>query len=159
MKSIEQWIEKYSLEGVGWFHMEHLELINASRGSNCKHQAWEGGYRDHLEQCMEIAEKICDFCPEISLQSVFIVIYFHDIEKIWKYTIGLPENFDKNYWYNCILPDKYNINFTAEELNALKYIHGEGNDYSKVRIMNELAAVCHSADVISARVFYGKKKI
>ena len=51
-----------------------------------------------------------------------------------------------------------NLDFTPEEWIALKYIHGEGDDYSgKERKMNRVGAICHAADVLSARVLFDVK--
>ena len=42
---------------------------------------------------------------------------------------------------------------------ALKYIHGEGDDYQKdKRVMTPLCAFCHCCDVISARIFFDYPK-
>lgn len=56
--------------------------------------------------------------------------------------------------------DTWKIKLTEEELLAIKYIHGEGNDYCKTkRVMNKLSAFCHACDVFSARVTFDKNKI
>ena len=40
----------------------------------------------------------------------------------------------------------------------LKYVHGEGDDYRKDRrVMSPLAALCHMADVGSARILFDVK--
>jgi len=150
-------IDDERLPGVLRFHEEFRPLIEVSAGSAKKHQAWPGGYKDHIHQCFRLAFSLYErFKPHwnFSLGSALLVLYFHDLEKIWKYTVGLPENFDKSFWYNDVLPNKYGIVFSSEELNALKYVHGEGDDYSDERVMNELATLCHCADTLSARVFY-----
>lgn len=147
------------------FFNDHIELITKAKGSNKNHQAWEGGYLEHIEQCFLIAFDMYESLEWIaadgsatlpfSLTSVFKVVFFHDIEKIWKYSVGLPIDFDKNEWYNTILPVRYDLKFTSEELNALKYIHGENENYDgNNRVMNELAAFCHAVDTISARIFH-----
>jgi len=39
-------------------------------------------------------------------------------------------------------------------LNALKYVHGEGNDYNpEVNVQGPLAAFVHCCDTFSARVW------
>jgi hypothetical protein len=147
--------------GLQKFHAEFLPLIEASAGSAKKHQAWPGGYKDHILACLHIAWGIyMRHRPHwnFSFGSVVLVLYFHDLEKIWKYSIGLPENFDKADWYNNVLPNKYGVAFNSDELNALKYVHGEGEDYSEERVMNELAALCHAADVLSARAFHSLRE-
>ncbi|RDJ35149.1 MAG: hypothetical protein DWQ19_09955 [Crenarchaeota archaeon] len=176
MNSIEShlnsWFDKPSVfqtqqRRVQKFHESHLELINDARGSNTKHHSWTGGYRDHIEQCLDLAFSLVEqynfgFYPK----SVFLVLYFHDIEKIFKYSV-LPRNQeeaklaieDKDKYYNQFLPQKYKIAFTSEEKNALKYIHGEGDDYGSEKIMNSLAGLCHACDTMSARCFFSARKI
>ncbi len=140
------------------FHEDHLLLILEAKGSNSNHQAWKGGYLDHIQECFNIADSIygalCKIRPlPFKLSECFIVLYFHDIEKIWKYTTN--EIIDKKLYYQTTLQKKYSIVFSEQELNALKYIHGENEDYSgKKRVMNELAAFCHSVDTISARIWH-----
>ena len=69
----------------------------------------------------------------------------------------IDQSIDKDRYYKVDLPEKYNINFSKQEQNALKYIHGENKDYPpNERIMNELAAFCHSVDTISARIWYNE---
>jgi hypothetical protein len=145
-------------EAIISFHNDHLSLMLEAQGSNFNHQAWKGGYLHHIEECFNIANAMYDALSKIRplpfrLSEAFIVLYFHDIEKIWKYTT--KEVIDKNHYYQATLPEKYNITFSDTELNALKYIHGENQDYTnKKRVMNELAAFCHVVDTISARIWH-----
>ena len=142
------------------YHKEHQQLIESAKASSNNHQIWEGGYIDHILQCLYLVEKLYKDLNKLNplpftQDSAMIVIYFHDIEKIFKYCKG--ENIDKNDYYNNILR-KRDIIFSAQELNALKYIHGEGDDYSgERRVMNELAAFCHVIDTISARIWHSHK--
>ena len=134
-----------------------------AKGSSHNHQAWEGGYPDHILQCLCLAEKMYRVLGEMSplpftLESACVVLYFHDIEKIWKYSTGLPVGFDKTKWYTVILPQRYAVDFTEDEINALQYIHGADSSYRKdQRVLGPLAAFCHVVDTISARVFHDKK--
>lgn len=151
------------ISGISQFYFQHKELIIISKGSGHNHQAYAGGYIEHMTQCLIIADKLYTQLSSLgklnfSLQSACIVLFFHDIEKIWKYTTGLSETFDKTKWYTDILCDDYEICFSSDEMNALKYIHGEGQDYkSNARVMNPLAAFCHMVDVTSARIFFDQK--
>lgn len=135
------------------FEDEHFDLMLQAKGSFYNHQTWEGGYYDHIKQCFEIATSLHNSLYKnlnLSLNSIFIVLFFHDIEKLWRDHV-----FDKNSFYTRVLPEVHGIKLTTEELNALQYIHGEGHDYSKdKRVMNELAGFCHACDVLSARCFY-----
>ncbi len=139
------------------YHNKHIHLIEKAKGSSHNHQAWEGGYKDHILQCFELVEKLYLMLNETCVlpftkDSAMIVMYFHDIEKIFKYVLG--QDINKATYYNNILAEE-GIIFSDQEINALKYIHGEGEDYSsKKRTMNELAAFCHAVDTISARILY-----
>ena len=86
------------------------------------------------------------------IDSAMIVLYFHDIEKMYKY--GANKDINKLEYFEKILLQS-GICFTKTEKNALHYVHGECLDYtSKKRTMNELAAFCHTVDTISARIWY-----
>lgn len=145
------------------FHKQFHNLFNKAKGSSHNHQAWKGGYADHLNDCTSIAFSMYSVFKykdqremPFDWESVFIVLYFHDIEKMWKYTVGLPEDWNKDLFLWNELPQRYGIKLTDQELDAIKYIHGEGSDYSGThRVMNELAAFCHAADVLSARLWHG----
>jgi hypothetical protein len=146
-------------EAILQFHADHFDLIERSRGSQTKHQAWEGGYVDHLGEIFRIAEANYSALNGIrplpfSLDAALIVLYFHDIEKIWKYTVGLSTDFDKDRYYDVTLKEVYGIAFTPEERNGLHYIHGESeSEYDPhVRKAGPLAAFCHAADILSARM-------
>lgn len=143
------------------FHDEYLDLIMNSKGSSANHQNWQGGYADHIAHCFIICENLYkSFITlgqiDFELSSAKIVLYFHDIEKIWKYTQNIT--IDKEEWYDKVLPSR-GIVFTSEERHALKYIHGEGDDYSsEKRVMSPLAAFCHIVDTASARIFHDQGK-
>ena len=148
-------------EAILSFHEEFRDRIYASKGSSHNHQNWEGGYADHIADACHIAQILHfhldqDFgSVPVSIDSAVIVLYFHDIEKIWKYTDGTL--IDKCEWYHELLPYR-GILFSLEELNALAYTHGEGDDYRKdARVMNELAALCHAADNLSARMWHSRR--
>jgi hypothetical protein len=144
-------------EAIIKYHNKNLCLINKARGSSHNHQVWEGGYSDHIAECLKIAHNIFQSLQVIrplqfSLDSAVIVLYFHDIEKMYKYASGVV--IDKDKYYNLTLPAQ-GISFNDEETNALTYIHGEGAYYSSERrTMNSLAAFCHVVDTISSRIWF-----
>ena len=144
------------------FHEEYLDLISSAKGSKSKHQDWPGGYQDHLTEMMSMGEQMYTLFSArrklpFTFDQVIVVSYFHDLEKVFKYTTG--KEIDKPDWYARILPER-GITFDSQEQNALKYIHGEGpNDYNPdTRVMNELAAFCHAIDNLSARMWYQRGK-
>jgi hypothetical protein len=154
--------------GLLQFHHYFYEGIVEAKGSSHNHQNWRSGYRDHILQCLDLADSMYlslrrqyPFINDLfALESAFVVLYLHDIEKIFKYGSGPTcvnphPNSTPDDWFRIHLPQDYGVRLQDNELNALKYIHGEGNDYQKFqRVMCELAGFCHSVDVLSARVFH-----
>ncbi len=137
-----------------------------SPGSFVKHQAWIGGYVDHLVETMNMAV-ILYRCVEngrsypFCLSDVILVLFLHDLEKPFKYvepkTVFHSEQ-EKRVFINELIK-KYKIILTEDQKNALMYIHGEGLDYSPhKRIQSPLAAFCHICDVFSARIWFDYPK-
>src|ERR1043165_5220140 len=90
-------------DGLLKFHQDHLDLIMTVPGSGGNHQAWFGGYHDHVVQCLDIANFMHSEMPfTFSWESIFLVLYFHDVEKLWR-----GKKVDKAKFYNKTLPDKY----------------------------------------------------
>lgn len=168
--------------GVLRFHDDHINEILSAKGSSGNHQAWIGGLHDHLLHCFVLAQDLYKLFHErigpgphkgqivngildsrpipFSLESAILVLYFHDIEKIFKYG-GLPERYpkrlidSKDAWYLGVLPITYGIVFDDQEYNALKYAHGEGDDHRKdQRVATPLAGFIHAIDYLSARVLW-----
>jgi hypothetical protein len=161
MKSVEDYFELVypdRRKELIQYHNSFLKEFNEAKGSTNKHQVWVGGYRDHLEQCLNTAEHLYELDFYFNFDSVILVLYFHDIEKLFKYS-SFNHNLDKDSYFREILPKVHGIKFSKEEMNALTYIHGEGEDYCANRVMNELAAFCHSCDIISARCYHSKKQV
>jgi hypothetical protein len=131
-----------------------IENYPTAKGSSHNHQNFDGGYYKHISDIMYYANilyknlQITDFL----LSDAILILFLHDIEKPIKYCSITSENNDtirKN------LIEQFKIVLNEEHILALKYIHGEGDDYSKTkRIMSPLCAFCHCCDVISARIFF-----
>ncbi len=145
-----------------------LKIINDNKdrfekasGSLAKHQAWIGGYINHLEEAMNVAinmyEMMNNFRPlDFTISDAILILFLHDLEKPFRYVepkIELnTENEKKNFVQGII--DKYNILLNDNHKNALKYIHGEGDDYSRIEnVQKPLAAFVHLCDTISARIW------
>lgn len=170
-------------EGLLRFHDDHIgEILSAKGSSGGNHQSWSGGLHDHLVHCFVLAQDLYKLFHQrigpgphagqmlngvydkrpipFSLESALVVLYFHDIEKIFKYgnkPNRYPERLieSKDAWYLGILPTKYNISFDEQEYNALKYAHGEGDDHRKdQRVASPLAGFIHAIDYLSARVLW-----
>ena len=158
-------------DGIMKFHNDHADLIKKAKGSAKKHQAWPGGYVDHLVECMMIGELTYENLAWIrrvpfEWHSVVTVLYFHDVEKMWKYGGWTDEQIIQNpmaeqavhgnkedFYDEYLSNEPYLIDFSDEELNALEHIHGE-KTYGEKRIIGPLGAFCHCCDMLSARMWY-----
>jgi len=145
---------------------DNKDRFQEAPGSFSKHQAWKGGYIDHLVETMNIASSIYQsesqrFSRERSfpflLSDVILVLFLHDLEKPFKYVepkTHFASDSDKELFINNLI-DKYGIVLTSNQKNALKYIHGEGDDFSPTeRISSPLAAFCHICDTFSSRIWF-----
>lgn len=146
-------------------YLDNKSIFDKSKGSNVKHQAWEGGYLGHITDTMNISLVLykslnnCRILP-FSQSDSLLVLYLHDLEKPWKYagtesqklevkSFSNPKEFIKNKI------EKYGFELTEGHWNALEYIHGEGEDYDPNKnVQLPLAAFVHSCDVISARIWH-----
>ena len=89
------------------FLTDNGELFEKARGSNHNHQAWAGGYLDHLRETMNISTVIYPSLNNVrplsfSLSDSLLVLYLHDLEKPWRYTTGA----DGSWQVNPELADK-----------------------------------------------------
>lgn len=153
------------------------ELANAP-GSSHNHQAWPGGYLDHVVNTMQIAEELYGPLAEIgplpfSLGSVILIMFLHDLEKPWRHVARQTEEGKRNVLmrlaggnkesrkvFRELKIDLAGITLSDDEANALKYVEGELDDYrSDQRIMGPLAAFCHMCDVASARIFHNLREV
>ncbi len=148
----------------------NLKLFQTVQGATNNHQAWLGGYHDHVQEVMNIVAGLYEFYKSLGrplpfqLEDALLVTFLHDIEKPWKYDIDdqgvlhiKPELEDKEaqHAFRAKRLAEYNIILNPMQLNALRYVEGELYDYSsRHRVMNELASICHQADVASARMYY-----
>lgn len=140
---------------------DNQELFFKSKGSATKHQAWEGGYIDHITECCNIAIKLYETLNTLrplpfSLNDCIIVMFLHDLEKPWLYggEVSFKKRDDRSLFREEMLK-RYDIILTKEQKIAFKYVEGEGTDYSESeRVMNPLGALCHCCDIISGRLWF-----
>jgi hypothetical protein len=69
---------------------EHSERMRKAPGSSRNHQAWEGGYLDHVREAMNIACQLYYWLDSLralpfSLGDALTVMFLHDLEKPWKH--------------------------------------------------------------------------
>ncbi len=148
---------------------DHRALFATVSGSTHNHQAWPGGYLDHVVEIMNIAVVLHARLGAIrplpfSESDLLLVVFLHDVEKPWKYELGA----DGTLVHRAELQGKvahqqfrmaklaeYGIALTAEHENALQYAEGELGDYTNQRrVMGPLAAMAHMCDVASARLWF-----
>lgn len=164
---------------VGWIlgpnkaAIYQMIRMNADRfaispGSKSKHQAWEGGWLDHINEMMHYATRMWTIVEgndgrmlPFNMTDVMLVIFLHDLEKPFKYVFPVDQQAVSDpEGFKFRIMQEYGITLTEDQENALLYIHGEGNDYGDERVMGPLAAYCHMLDTLSARIWfdYPKKK-
>jgi hypothetical protein len=150
-----------------------------AKGSSHNHQAWDGGYMDHVREVMNIGVQLyhtLNLCRKLpfTLADALVVLFLHDIEKPFKVGKVLTKCQCK-YGADCLcifvqatkenrkkwrddLIEEYGIELTAEQQNALRYVEGvPDSEYTPgERTMGELAAFCHMCDICSARLWHDK---
>src|SRR5690606_18738444 len=75
---------------------DNIEKFNKAPGSTNNHQAWEGGYMDHICEAMNTACALYSALNSrrplpFTLGDALLCLYLHDIEKPWKYVLGQDE--------------------------------------------------------------------
>ncbi|MCP5405853.1 MAG: hypothetical protein H6922_06525 [Pseudomonadaceae bacterium] len=161
-------------------YKDHQDLFDTNPGSSHNHQAWPGGLADHYADLLRTSWT--DYADELAWAEAYnaelpftlgpaqVALFGHDAEKVVVYGkkddprcapfIAMHEApSDKatkegikwhvlKHWENT-----YGLVLDDAEINAVKYTHGEGDDYrNDRRIMNELAAFVGNCDRGSARI-------
>lgn len=142
---------------------EYREKIVIAKGSGHNHQAWEGGYLNHVLEVMNIGYWLYTSSPRLfpfTLHEALEVLFWHDIEKPFAEGLkaaGKYSKADRKAFRAAIITDR-KIDLTSEQWNALKYIEGvPDSEYTPgERTMGELAAFCHCCDILSARVWHDR---
>jgi hypothetical protein len=145
---------------------EYGELFKSARGSSYNHQAWAGGYADHVREVMNTAVVLYGALAQLrplpfSLSDALVVLFVHDLEKPWAYEKtgeewrrkeGLKEN---AHAFRLAKLAEVGVRLPEELDRAVCLVEGEGSHYSnRARAMSELAALCHMCDVASARLWH-----
>lgn len=160
-----------------------FQMYNAP-GSTHNHQAWRGGYMDHVLEVMNIAVQLYAFLSltgrkfdgdeQFELKDALIVLFLHDIEKAWRVELTAsgeplidPENDryeiaeamrskDARELFKLQLIQDREVMLSQAQMHALHFVEGMRDaDYSPGdRVMSPLATFCHICDMWSARIFY-----
>jgi len=148
---------------------DHRTLFETVQGSTHNHQAWPGGYLDHVVEIMNVGvvlyERLNAIRPlPFSLSDLLLVVFLHDVEKPWKYELRddgrlhhkeSMQTKEQHQAFRLAKLAEYGVTFTPEQENGMKYAEGEINDYSnRRRAMGPLAALAHMCDVASARLWF-----
>lgn len=176
--SLEQLLQLIDIEYREQFQKileDNRELFRVSPGSSKNHQAWEGGYIDHIVDIMNLSVYLYELMNSLrelpfTLSDALLVLFLHDIEKPWKHgsdelvknsSIEPPASkSDEDVMkFRLNLMNAYNITLTENQMNGLKYVEGEKNDYTpNQRVMSPLAAFCHICDTTSARIWFDRPR-
>jgi hypothetical protein len=142
---------------------DHWDKFLAAPGSSHNHQAWERGYFDHVTETLNIAWWLYMTSPRklpFELGAALEVMFLHDIEKPFASELKAANAYSKaeRKAFRADLIQKYGIELTSEQENALRYVEGvPDSEYAAgKRTMNELAGFCHCCDIFSARVWHDK---
>ncbi len=148
---------------------ENRKLFQTVQGSTNNHQAWPGGYFDHVQEVMNIVIVLYDRLNSIrplpfSVSDALLVSFLHDIEKPWKYEVDSKGQVrcieslaakEAQHEFRSRKLSEYGIVLTPEQENGMKYVEGEFKDYTNERrVMGPLATLCHLADATSARIWF-----
>lgn len=148
---------------------DNRALFSAVQGSTHNHQAWRGGYLDHVTDAMNVAVVLYDQLSALrplpfSLSDVLLVVYLHDLEKPWKFELGPDGQLrhkaelstkESHQAFRMQKLAEYGVELSPEHVNGIRYAEGEIGDYTnKRRVMGPLAALAHMCDVSSARLWF-----
>ncbi len=145
---------------------DYKDRFDEAPGSMVKHQAWKGGYIGHLTDSMNFGITLYEMMSghrpwDFSVSDFILVLFLHDLEKPFRYVFPKTEFHSDDEKKDFIdgLISEYGIVLNDMHRNALKYIHGEGDDFSRTeRIQKPLAAFVHICDTASARIWFDYPK-
>ena len=155
---------------------EIYHAIMTAPGSRGAHQAFVGGYREHLRQTMMIASHLYElglvtnmfeYLPaeeHFTESDALLVMFLHDIEKPFLFqvnddgSIGNRSQMTKpeRTQFRADFIRRFGFELDARHWNGLDFVEGV-RDHLYIpgnRADKPLAALCHAADNMSARAYY-----
>jgi hypothetical protein len=133
-------------------------IVQAAWGSSHNHQAWPGGYLDHVNEMLRIGWTMYHHLKLLrpmpfDLLAAELAVFLHDMDKPWKEE-GMTKSDRRVLRREKILEFGF-MDLSPQIWNAIEYAEGEVDDYSpKERKMGRLAAFVHACDVLSARMWW-----
>ncbi len=168
MTQLIEMIEEPNRSAAQRLYEDHSRRFMTARGSSHNHQAWDGGYHDHIQDAMNYAVLIYRADAStgrpmpFSLSDALLCVFLHDLEKPWRFekvADGSWQNFgalntkEEREAFRIAKMEEYGFTLTQAQQNGVKYAEGEGKDYRPdQRVSNELAGFVHVCDHYSARV-------
>jgi hypothetical protein len=170
IEDLLQYIAEPNRKPALTFWQELQTSIPDAAGATKSHQAWPGGYRDHIQEAMNLARIMYGRLSRerelpFSLNSAYVVLFLHDCEKPFRHASdgqlkafpwisNRPSKSDKTFQKKLI--EHYGFVISDDEWNALRYVEGEPeSEYIEGnRLQGPLAAFCHVCDTISARIWH-----
>jgi hypothetical protein len=155
------------------YDAEH-ERFGRARGSTHNHQAWPGGYHDHIEDGLNYvvlfyrADAGTGRAMPFTLSQALLAYYLHDLEKPWRFervdgewrNTGLMTTKKERSDFRWLKIAEWGISLDPDVRNAVQYAEGEGDDYrADKRVACELAGFVHVIDTYSARVRHDHPKV
>lgn len=164
--------------------LEHVQDRTELYPASTKyHHVWPGGLADHITQVMTIAWQLKSACPDAQPHEIVVAAYLHDWEKHFKYEpiggldtseaaiawqadgrmrpmfkyIEYPRKVGPSYEIMMgMLIQRFGIPITLRLSNALMMCEGGYSAHAGKpnAQMGPLAAVIHSADLISSHSFH-----
>lgn len=144
---------------------DNKELFVNAQGSSHNHQAWFGGYLDHVAEVMNIACQLFNTLSKLrrlpfQLHEALEVLFLHDIEKPFVEQLSAEGKYTKaeRKVFRAEMIVRYGVTLNPNQENALRYVEGvPDSDYTPgERTMGELASFCHCCDILSARLWHDK---
>jgi hypothetical protein len=176
--AIEELIElidvKHRRGVLALMHAERNRFL-AAHGSSHNHQAWVGGWLQHVTEVMNIAvhqyalyaaiDRWSSDGEQFSLSDLLVVLFVHDLEKPWKYEQATDGTMQKRTQFVTKSHDQdfrmkmahdWGMRLTDAQKHAVRFAEGEleGSYSAGKRGMTPLAAMAHICDVFSARIYY-----